>query len=195
MNKLVLSTVLLGVLVMLFSGCSNEPPPLESDLPKLIDALTDKHGVYNVEIAKEIQSRGAEAIPLLLEATFNRPKQQQISYVHLLVRIDVEPDRFEAIKKVLEHPDVTIRSRAVDGLTRKGHPEAAVDLAIQLTKHEEHLIRYTAYRALRFVEHPKRMREVCTVLRRGLSDPEQSVRETAQRSIDSLRDERNIICP
>jgi hypothetical protein len=199
MNKLVLlvlSTILLSTPVMMLSGCSNEAPPEESGLAELISKLADKHGVYNPDIAKEIQKRGAEAIPPLLEAAFDTQNaQEQLIYAHVLVRIDVEPDRFEAIKKLIEHPNLTVQTRAVDALTRLGHPEKAVDLAIELTKDEEKLVRYTAYRALRFSGYPKRMREVCSVLRRGLNDPEQEVRETAQRSIDHLRDERRIVCP
>ena len=167
-------------------SCRSKP---KSKAETLVEQVANR-GMMDVKAAKELQAMGEPAIKELLKACFNGRKENQLVYAHLLVRIDVEPARFNACVKLLnEHKDKDIRSRAVDGLARDHAPEEAIKMAIDLALNSpDPVLKASAERTVSFCKVAKFDSLICKALRQGLSDPDQTVREHAQLGLDRRRE-------
>lgn len=178
-----------AVLLLFVAGCSKEP---ETELDKLVDQVVDESirgwGQVNYKIVPKLNEYGEEAIAALLKAAEEEPEHLQPCYSTILTLINAEPARFEACKKLLEnHPNIDVRKDAVEGFARDGAPEEAVKECMRLVSEaEEGAIRCVAIYALRERKAKTYRREIYRTIRKATADPDQDVREHAQRALDIM---------
>jgi len=197
---IVLTSAAVAALALAFCGCGGDKP--KTDLEKMVDKLVDQQGACNYELASKIKrDHGAEAIPLLLEATYKAKMREKgysrdHAYAMVLVQIEVEPERLNACKTILFgdathpiHPNKQVRMAAVEGLTYAKSTEEGLKTAIDLAKNStDRWMKAAALRAVSFAWNPKYDAEICAILRKATSDPDQNVREHAQRGLDRRRE-------
>ncbi|HUS57583.1 MAG TPA: HEAT repeat domain-containing protein, partial [Planctomycetota bacterium] len=172
--------VIAAAVAVPFAGCKSKP---KTELEKLIDEVATPLGELNMDAGRRLLEIGEPAVEALLKACFEeKSTKKQLVYAHVLARINAEPARMEACIKLLkEHKDKDVRVRAVDGLARHGASDEAVRMAMDIALNDsEPLLRSVAHRMISFSTNKKLAAEISKVLRKGLSDPEQTVREHAQ---------------
>jgi HEAT repeat protein len=129
-----LAFVALGTIGL--AGCGGSSS--SNELEQLIDeAVDEEHGQVSRGKVKEIAEYGGEAIDLLMERIDQVPRHLQYCYSYILIEIPAEPARFEACKKLLEHPNSEVRKDAVAGLVLPDSPDEAIELAIGLVNDAE----------------------------------------------------------
>jgi len=120
-----------------------------------------------------------------MKAIDTSPDYLKPSYSTLLSKLNVEPARFEACKKLLKHPNAEVRKDAVEGLGAPGAPDEAIELCISLiTESEDPGMRAVALYILRFCKNKKFYPKICKAFRTATADPDQMVREHAFRSLE-----------
>jgi hypothetical protein len=176
--------LLVGVLAVSLAGCGGKP---KSEVEALVDsAVVEEKGNGQVDgkaVAK-LAEYGEEAIAELMKRIEKTPEHLQYCYSDILIGIRAEPARFEACKELLKHPNQALRKHAVEGLVRPGSPDEAIELAMKMAlEAEKASVRSSAIYALGFCEVKKFRKKIEGTLRRATNDPEQMVREHANRAL------------
>jgi len=200
-SYIVLTSAAVAALALTFSGCGGSKP--KSELEKMVDDMVDPEtAVTKYELAAKIKRDfGGEAIPVILEATYNAKMKEKgyspdHAYSLVLIQIEAEPERLNACKAILfgdekhkPHANKNVRMAAVEGLTFAKSTEEGLKIAVDLAKNSpDRWVKATALRAISYAWNPKYDAEICTILRRATSDPDQNVREHAQRGLDRRRE-------
>jgi len=160
----------------------------QSEVDKLVDKLIQKDipgwAPINYSVVPELNKYGAEALDALLNAIETCPKYAQPSYSTVITLMQAGTARYEACKKLLNHPNSEVRKDAVEGMAADGSPDEGVMKCIKLSiEHEEPSLRSVAIYALSCRKSRKFEKEICKTLRRATTDPVQDVREHAQRGL------------
>ena len=207
MKKLLVLAGIVGVVAIIVTvlGCSGDKPasPLEQ---KVSDMVDHNSGVTNYALATQLKREyGGEAIPVMLEYAYKmKPREKgfgaQYAYVAVLIQIEAEPARLNACKTLIfgddKHPriqEVPARSIAVEGLCFAKSTEEGLKIAIGLAKDsQDNQVKAISLRAIADSKVSsfggKHDAEICAILRKAAaSDPDQTVREHAQRGIDRRR--------
>ena len=175
------------------SGCGGKP---ESELETLIDKVVQKDfkaggkvwAPIDYSIIPQLQPYGEEAIAALMAALDDCPTYVQPSYSTVITLINAEPARFEACKKLLNHPNNEVRKDAVEGFVGEGAPDEAIELCISLiSESEDSGVRCVALYALRYCKNAKFHARICKAFRSATADTNQMVREHAFRSLDQAK--------
>jgi len=178
----------------LVAGCGSSAP--KDKLEALVESCVSPDGLVDVpgskkllDAATESPEQGQRVVAMLLERAKTAKKARQLSFAHILARVEVEPARFEAAKELLKHPMRDVRLRAVDALGRGSAPDEANELAMELAqKDPDPFIRSAACRTISFTGKKKYNEEICKLLLTiSTTDADQTVREHAQRGIDRMK--------
>ena len=200
-SYIILTSAAVAAFALAFTGCEGTKP--KTELEKMVDEMVDlKTAVTNYTTAATIKRQfGREAIPVILEAVYNAPMKEKgyspdHAYSLVMIQIEAEPERLNACKAILfgdekykPHRNKNVRMAAVEGLTFAKSTEEGLKIAIDLAKNSpDRWVKATALRAISFAWNPKHDAEICAILRKATADPDQNVREHAQRGIDRRRE-------
>ena len=176
--------LLAGILAVSLAGCGGKP---KSEVEALVDeaVVVDRgNGQVNGKAVAKLAEYGEEAIAELMKRIEKTPEHLQYCYSDILIGIRSEPARFKACKELLKHPNSALRTHAVEGMVRPGSPDEAIELAIKMAlEAEKASVRSSAIYALSHYKGKKFRDKIMRTFRRATNDPEQMVREHANRGI------------